>query len=484
MAAVLPRVFHGIAMLCAAIIMVASVFLRSSAYTDFVSSFYVLSAGLAMLAAISSPRRGGVDFLVCFFFFVFMAVPTRLQYTIGIYPWFIPLNANYTAMAYGLCAASQFFYMLGISLSQARGLPARPGKTLPSLHNIPEVRFYSRWAWGIALAAILIALAAGPSALLTSRFGERNFGGMREQFTFISRSTSLLALVMMIYISRFAQSPALRRQNLWAALVFLPFFLVINYLPALPRFVLFGILIAIGCCYLDLTRPRTKALVFLAGVAVLLLVFPAIKALADENVPLSQILQNITGRFDRTILVAYMLRVDFDGFVWIAQTIEFLDRGIGGLRWGNNFLGVVLFFIPRALWPSKPIDTGDIVSTGMNAWYTNVSSPLPAEALMAFGLLGPLVLFCILGYAVNRIELRGARLSRRDTEMSAFFLYAILAGFILIIMRGALNGVAPMFASGFLAYAVMMFSRRNRLVWKAPPSGISPPSHRAPSPAE
>ena len=87
-------------------------------------------------------------------------------------------------------------------------------------------------------------------------------------------------------------------------------------------------LIAIGCCYLDLTRPRTKAVVFFTGVAVLLLVFPAIKALADENVPLWQILQNISGRFDPTILAAYMLRVDFDGFVWIAQTIVFLDLDI------------------------------------------------------------------------------------------------------------------------------------------------------------
>ena len=120
--------------------------------------------------------------------------------------------------------------------------------------------------------------------------------------------------------------------------------------------------------------------------------------------------------------------------------------------------------MPRAIWPSKPIYTGEIVSTGLGFEYTNVSSPLPAEALMGFGLIGPVLVFYLLAWFVSRVESRAVSTASTKPIISSFVLYAITMGFIVIILRGALNGVAPQFATAFLAFFVMQFFKNKRIV--------------------
>ena len=105
-------------------------------------------------------------------------------------------------------------------------------------------------------------------------------------------------------------------------------------------------------------------------------VFPVIKLIAAEGATFDKLIESI----QRVSPSRYLLNVDFDGFMQITSTIQYLESE--PIRWGNNFLGVVLFFVPRGLWEGKPIDTGVIVSEGLGYWYNNVASPLPAEALM------------------------------------------------------------------------------------------------------
>ena len=115
-----------------------------------------------------------------------------------------------------------------------------------------------------------------------------------------------------------------------------------------------------------------------------------------------------------------------------------------------------LFFVPRALGPAKPTDSGELVSSALGYPYTNVSSPLPAEALLAFGIPGVLLTFLALGAMTARIE---ANAHARQT-LHHLVLYSITMGFMTIILRGALNGVAPQFATAFLAYAAITWRAR------------------------
>jgi hypothetical protein len=399
-----------------------------------------------------------VDFLLSFFFLFFLAIPAQVQVAMGIYPWFANLLPEYIALGYAVMAIAQFSYLAGTSFGERMPMPRQA-------YEGPEAPlFYSKWAWGIAFASLIFAAGAGPSNLMVARF-EQVVGyqqGMTTQFLFICRSLSLLAIVMLIYLARFSPNATLRRQNLVATFLFVPAFLIINYVPALPRFVLFGMLIALSCAFVNYKSPRVKAIVSFLAVFILFAVFPFSKILATGEATVGDFLSLIgTGS-----PAAYLVRVDFDGFMQITSTVQYLMTG-GEIRWGYNFLGVVLFFIPRGLWTGKPIDSGFIVSDTLGYRYTNVSNPLPAEALISFGFVGPILVFAALGIIVSRIERASGLPGQAGSSASGFFLYSVLMGFIIIIMRGALNGVAAQFASGFLVFAVMQYCRTHQIVWRS-----------------
>lgn len=83
---------------------------------------------------------------------------------------------------------------------------------------------------------------------------------------------------------------------------------------------------------------------------------------------------------------------DVDAFGMMALTLKW--QGIHGLTWGMQMLGAALFWVPRAIWPSKPVGTGAMVSAGMGFDFTNFSVPIMTEPLVDFGLIGvPIVAF-------------------------------------------------------------------------------------------
>ncbi len=77
---------------------------------------------------------------------------------------------------------------------------------------------------------------------------------------------------------------------------------------------------------------------------------------------------------------------DVDAFGMMCVAIKWLD--LYGPTWGMQTLGAVLFWVPRAIWPSKPIGTGAMVSEGLGFDFTNLSVPIMTEPLVDFGLFG------------------------------------------------------------------------------------------------
>lgn len=433
---------------------------------------FVVSTSISFLAMILDRQRGGVSYMFEFFLLFFVALPAAVQISANVFPWYAMLNPQHVCWTFSILAASHIAYLVGLiwqdnrhSASTISAHSAHPPHQSPPYRTagetslaIAEAVFYTKWAWIFALVAVAFAVLAGPSNLFVARMerGETPYRGLTEQLLFMSRSLSLLAMTMLIYIVKFSQRSRLRQQNIIALALFALPFLAINYLPALPRFVLFGMFLALSTAFVDYFDPKKKGLVAIASTVMLFIFFPIIKSLGAGELDLSGAGQ----RFSFHVIYEYLLRVDFDAFMQIASTVEYYSNDIGPIRYGANFLGVVLFFVPRGIWSGKPIDTGEIVSTGLGYWYTNVSSPLQAEALMAFGLAGPLLVFLAMAVFISRVEQKAKFSAHRIPQASSFFIYAMSMGFIVIVLRGALNGVAPQFATAFLAFFVMQQSKK------------------------
>jgi hypothetical protein len=451
-AIVISLILQVAGLISLAIVAGLSIFTSDHATVVFLGDLFVLGSALTFAASVSSSVRSGIDYMVAFFFLFFLSIPARAQIASGYFPWNAQLSSEEIALGFGLCSISLISYVVGLALGSPKRLSYKPIE-VPGDSNWQL--FYSKWAWGIAIFASVICVVLGPTVLLSARFGgQDNYSGISQQLLFISRSISLVAMVMMITLARHSVSLSLRRQNLIACWIYLPIFLLNNYFPALPRFVLFGLLIGLSCCFVDYTRPWIKVLVSVAALLILFTVFPIIKVIAAENASIGDFI-SLIGRVDPT---RYFLNVDFDGFMQIVSSVQYLVDG-NPIRYGNNFLGVFLFFVPRGLWLGKPIDSGEIVSVSLGYWYNNVASPLPAEALIGLGLFGPIIVFLLLGYVIARFEWHAGFPGTSNKSFYSFFVFAVFMGFITIILRGALNGVAPQFASGFMVLAIMRLAQ-------------------------
>ncbi|MBK7949416.1 MAG: hypothetical protein IPK00_11920 [Deltaproteobacteria bacterium] len=147
--------------------------------------------------------------------------------------------------------------------------------------------------------------------------------------------------------------------------------------------------VAVGLASPHLLAARKTAIPVLVCLITGLSVLPSIGAARDAQT-LAEIIQ-------------YYLRIDspfeylatsgdVDAFGMMCLAVKWLD--INGPTGGLQMLGALLFWVPRTLWPSKPVGTGAMVSDELGFDFTNLSVPIMTEPLVDFGLLGvPVVAF-------------------------------------------------------------------------------------------
>lgn len=126
---------------------------------------------------------------------------------------------------------------------------------------------------------------------------------------------------------------------------------------------------------------------------------------------------------------------DYDQFTMLANTVGFTrDEGI---TWGYQFLGAVLFWVPRVLWPAKPLDSGVEVGQWMSSANVNLSSPLWAEAWINFGVAGVVVAFALLGLLARKLD-AGFRPGALSAGSVGYLGVSIFSGYMFILLRGSL----------------------------------------------
>lgn len=126
---------------------------------------------------------------------------------------------------------------------------------------------------------------------------------------------------------------------------------------------------------------------------------------------------------------------DYDQFSMLANTIGFVRDE--GLTWGNQFLGALLFWVPRVIWPSKPLDSGVEVGMWMSSVNVNLSSPLWAEAWINFGVAGVVVTFVALGLLCRRLD-SGFGAKALSAGSVGYLGVSIFSGYMFILLRGSL----------------------------------------------
>ena len=253
------------------------------------------------------------------------------------------------------------------------------------------------------------------------------------------RILSFLALVLAIMAIR-------RRADVWAiglSLATLGAFLVLNSPLAIARFVLFSYLISLALTFTNLLVKRKIAFLILS-VFFQLTVFPLVSVLSRGDI--EEFLSEPLSEY-------YISNGDFDGFQSTINVVSYVQAT--GLKLGVNLLSALLFFLPREYWEAKSRGTGVEAAEWYGYDFTNISSPLPSEFYVDFGVLGVLVGGALLGHILARVD--GAiREARQSNDQLRLLHYSVVVGYLFIILRGSLVGVVGPFV---LTYTMVWITR-------------------------
>lgn len=154
--------------------------------------------------------------------------------------------------------------------------------------------------------------------------------------------------------------------------------------------------------------------------------------------PLSDVTRRATGTGTPVSTDSVWITIatkDYDQFTMLANTLAYTANH--GLSWGMQAVGPLLFWVPRVVWPDKPLDTGVEVGQWMTSINLNLSAPLWAEAWINFGLPGLILVFAALGLLARRLD-AGFRAEILSKGSVGYLGISIFAGYLFILLRGSL----------------------------------------------
>jgi len=397
---------------------------------------YLISLGaigflaIAMLAFEASRAAFSLHLAHWIFVYVFLFATPIVQYKIGVFPWgrLTSLETN------TLLLANTAILLWCISWITCRFAQ------IPILDKIKAPIGPRISTGGIWLSLVLAVLATayllvhlGIGSLLTraddyeASLGISSLGLITER---LFRSLPIAAVAgALVLLRRRSVSLATRLMVLVASTVLM---LIADFPLGTARYIVGAIFIGI---FLDLFGRYLRTgwtLVFLL-IGGLLLVFPLLSTLRYITSPGD--VATYLGGFN--FLGPSLATGDFDAYSMVGYTAHYIEQG-PGITYGWQLAGVVFFFVPRSLWPDKPVGSGYTVATEGGLDFNNVSSSPLAEGLINFGWLGIVVFAVALCWIFGTAD---ASFQRAYTEGGASFVRAIYPfwiGLVFFLMRGDL----------------------------------------------
>lgn len=151
---------------------------------------------------------------------------------------------------------------------------------------------------------------------------------------------------------------------------------------------------------------------------------------------------------------AFVNSGDYDSFAQINNAVNYVS--VEGIVWGKQLLGPLVFWVPRSIWPDKPIDTGVFIAQFRGYSFENLSSPFWAEAYLSGGWVGLVIIFVLLGYFLKRAD-RSTQFNLATAGVSGVAV-AILSFYMLILLRGSLLQATSMLA--VMVFSIWFVSKR------------------------
>ncbi len=145
----------------------------------------------------------------------------------------------------------------------------------------------------------------------------------------------------------------------------------------------------------------------LALYASMILIMPLLAIFTHVNASFSEVLEKpslITKALNSETLLSNFNTLHFDAYANFLATQEYAS--IDGFSKGEQLGSAFFFFVPRSIWESKPITTGQLVGNHLiekhDFWFNNLSNPYISEAYLNFGIVGIILFAFVFAYVLSK----------------------------------------------------------------------------------
>lgn len=220
-----------------------------------------------------------------------------------------------------------------------------------------------------------------------------------------------------------------KQQNKYCELFLLCLMLLTNAPTGMPRFAVAAFYIPLVFIYIKWFRRPLHLPLFM--IFAIMAIFPFLDIFRGKE------------SIDFGLLA--MLSANFDSYQMMMQVVA-----NNYITWGYQLLGCLFFFVPRSIWPSKPIGSGYLTAHENNYFFDNLSMNYLGEGYINFGLFG-VILFAFIIARINASFDKRYWCSQYELLPSVKLIYFISMGMEFAIYRGALLNIMPV----LVGYIVM-----------------------------
>ena len=395
---------------------------------------------LVMLVVSSGKRLYSLETTHWIFYFFFFVFAPMIQFSTSKYPvWLIPTHSE-------LINTNILLTLWALLFALATNLVRKT----PRLKTEKRVKYVSI-SYNHMIILMVVSIVITLYKLVTIGFLEllSRSTAFGEEFTFSSIEQLFTHSINAIVILCFAFACIYNRREKHRFILFVSTLcMVICIFPTgTARYnaatVYFA---AIMFLMPQIIKGRRFTYLFILG---LIVVFPLLDAFRRTSFAEVDISSYFNGVFSEYSY--YFTEGHYDAYAMIIRSIRHISSN--GITWGFQLLGNILFFIPRSIWTSKPIGTGAMIMTELNADFTNVSAPLPAEGIVNFGYFGMLLFAIVLGVVVKKFD--DYYWFDFDNKNKGFFssldvFYCYFVSLLFFILRGDLMSSTAYTAAYFV----------------------------------
>ncbi len=182
----------------------------------------------------------------------------------------------------------------------------------------------------------------------------------------------------------------------------------------------------------------------------LLFVFPILEVFRDYSF---EKLSNFS-------FLEYQQGGSFDAFQMYLRALD-----VGAISYGYGFLGAIFFFIPRFIWPSKPVTSGIEISQLSYLRLENVSMPIIGELYLNFWYFGVILGAPLLALLFKKIDSYYLRYKCSNLALG-HLIYFQLAGLVIYNMRGGILSSFAYTVGILMTWLIINFIIKNESHYK------------------